>query len=280
MSRGAKCDPGRVVGRHRPPRLAAGRVLVVTATLLIAGCSQGGCSAGGSPAPSPTCPALASAPRNDITENVITGTWDQTTTVRSLEQRLRLVGAGCPEVRVGPAVDNGLPLPVGAGTLEMRWLKGVGDDRNRANAQASYLLRDGDLSLRTITREPPGECTGNPALADDRNPADVVIAEKCTHLSSAFIDHIRPTKATVTRTADQFTWTLTLTLDRAATRRVANAPKPLFASIDGFSRGRVVLVGDVLTATSHYAGGGIEASADAVNTQVPIPTIQFYDETS
>ncbi|HEX6395410.1 MAG TPA: hypothetical protein VFZ97_18390 [Acidimicrobiales bacterium] len=281
LSRADKCDTGMVVGRHRSLRLAAGRVLVGTTTMLMAGCSHGGRSGAGSPVvPSASCPALASAPRVDINENVIVGTWDQTATVRSLEQRLRLVGAGCPEARVGPAPDNGLPIPAGGGTLEIRWLKGVGDDPNQANAHAFYLLRDGDLALRRITGEPPGACTRNTSLADDRSPRDIVIAGKCTHLSSAFIDHIRPIKAAVARDRDPFTWTLTLTLDRATTRRVARAREPLFASIDGFPRGRAVLAGDVLTARGHYDGGGIEARADAVNTQVPIATIPFYFATS
>jgi hypothetical protein len=247
--------------------LSRGCVIVLT-TVLMAACTHGGRSSAVAPRPDTTCSAPASAPRNNATQNVIVASADHPALVRSVEERLALMGARCPEATVALAVSD-LPLPPGAETLDMRWLRGVGDDPAQANAEAAYFLEAGDLTLFTITDEPPGECLGDPGLRD-RSPADVLIAGRCTHLRSTFIDHLRPTKAAVTPTADPLAWTLTLTFDRATARRVAKATKPLFASIDGFPMGRASLVGRVLTSTGAYMGGGTEARAHAVNVQVPI----------
>jgi hypothetical protein len=248
--------------------------------VLLAACSHNGRSAPGPAEAIATCSAPPSAARNDTTQNIIVAAADEAALVTSLEQRLRLMGAACPDATVAAASTvNGLPLPAGARSLHMRWLKEPGDDATQAQAEAAFVTRPGDLSLRTVTGESAAPCTGDRALTGT-SPADVAVAGQCLHLSSAFVDHLRPTSAAVTPAADPSTWTMSLTLDRSTTPRVANAPKPLFASIDGYPLGRADLVGSVLTATGHYDGGGTEARADASNAQVPIPSILGYAVTS
>ena len=195
---------------------------------------------------------------------------DQAALVTSIEHRLRLLGSRCPEAKVAAVAD---PPPVpDAGTLEMRWLKGPGDDPLQVNAVGGYVLQAGEMALRTITNDPPVECLGNPGITGT-DPVDAFIAAKCVHLSRAVIDHLRPTKAVVTPTAEPSICTLTLTLDQRTADRIANAAKPLAASLDGNPLGPAKLAGRVLTITGAFMGGCTEAGVGVVNAQVPIPVV-------
>ncbi|MBV9039879.1 MAG: hypothetical protein JOZ68_02680 [Acidimicrobiia bacterium] len=169
------------------------------------------------------------------------------------------------------AVADPPPVP-DAGTLEMRWLKGPGDDPLQVNAVGGYVLQAGEMALRTITNDPPVECLGNPGITGT-DPVDAFIAAKCVHLSRAVIDYLRPTKAVVTPAAEPSICTLTLTLDQRTADRIANAAKSLAASLDRNPLGPAKLAGRVLTITGAFMGGCTEAGVGVVNAQVPIPVV-------